>query len=85
MVLLEYWLHLVIPVNINLRGLFYIYINVKCWLMSCNGMQVLEHFYKCTHPLIKVKCSSPFNLDLRKIFITFFLQLVQRKVPYSIW
>ena len=29
---------LVIPININLGGFFYIYNNVKCCLMSCNGV-----------------------------------------------
>ena len=34
---------LVIPVNINLRGFFYIYINVQCQLMSCNGVQIKQN------------------------------------------
>ena len=32
----------------------------------------IENFYKCTHSLIKMKCSSPFNLDLRNILTIFF-------------
>ena len=41
---------LVIPVNINLRGVFYIYINIPCQLMSCNGMQALEIFKNALIP-----------------------------------
>ena len=40
----------------------------------------IGNFYKCTHPLIKVKYSSLFNLDLRKI-----LTIFQWKVAYSTW
>ena len=32
----------------------------------------IGNFYKCTHPLIKVKYISLFNLDLRKILTIFF-------------
>ena len=41
-------------------------VNVLQWCAA------IGNFYKCTHPLIKMKRSSPFNLDLRKILTIFF-------------
>ena len=40
----------------------------------------IGNFYKCTHPLIKMKCSSLFNLDLRKILTIFFCSYFSRKL-----
>ena len=41
-------------------------VNVLKWRAAIGNL------YKCKHPLIKVKCRSPFNLDLRKIVTIFF-------------
>ena len=40
----------------------------------------IGNFYKCTHPLIKVKYSSLFNLDLRKILTIFFCSYLSGKL-----
>ena len=51
--------------------------------MSINVLQWhsgIGHFYKCTHPLIKKKCSSSFNLDLRKILTIFFYSYFSGKL-----
>ena len=43
----------------------------------------IGNFYKCTHPLIKVKCSSLFNLDLRKILTIFFCSPSKKHRPLT--
>ena len=40
----------------------------------------IGNFYKCTHPLINVKYSSLFNLDLRKILTIFFCSYFSGKL-----
>ena len=40
----------------------------------------IENFYKCTHPLIKVKYSSIFHLDLRKILTKIFCSYFSGKL-----
>ena len=40
----------------------------------------IGNFYKCTHPPSKVKYSSLFNLDLRKILTIFFCSYFSRKL-----
>ena len=47
--------------------------------MFCNGMQVLEIFTNVLIP-IKVKYSSLFNLDLRKILAIFFCSYFSGKL-----
>ena len=49
-------------------------VNVLQW---CAG---IGNFCKCTHPLIKVKYSSLFNLDLREILTIFFCNYFSRKL-----
>ena len=38
----------------------------------------IRNFYKCTHPLFKVKCSLLLKLDIRKILTIFFYSIFSR-------
>ena len=49
--------------------------------MPVNVMQWhagIGNFYKCTHPLFKIKCNSSLNLDLNKILTIFFYSLFSK-------
>ena len=61
-------------INKNLRGsfIFMVMYNVLQW---CAGIGI---FYKCTHPLFKIKCNSSLNLDLNKILTIFFYSLFSK-------
>ena len=43
----------------------------------------IENFYKCMYLLIKVKCSSPYDLDSRKILTIFFTVISVKSSPGS--
>ena len=49
-------------------------VNVLQW---CAG---IGNFYKCTHLLIRVKCNSPFNLDLMQILTMLFYSYFSAKL-----
>ena len=38
----------------------------------------IGNFYKCTHPLSRIKCSFLLKLDIRKILTTFFYSIFSR-------
>ena len=46
-------------------------VNVLQWLAG------IGHFYKCTHPLFKIKCNL-LKLELRKILTIFFYSIFSR-------
>ena len=47
-------------------------VNVLQWRAS------IGNFYKCTHPLFKIKCSLLLKLDIRKILTIFFYSIFSR-------